>query len=189
MKSLIQRVLVFMLLVSLAFLLFDSPILGRLLYPLQYEDVIVQYANRHELDPSLVAAVIRVESNYRPQAVSRKGARGLMQVLPTTGEWILRMQGTPLPLEQVEEQLFEPEFNISLGTWYLAFLTRKFEGDKAKILAAYNAGQGQVDAWLEQGVWDGTYENRDQIPFAETRDYLGKVEKAQIRYRSYYNLP
>jgi soluble lytic murein transglycosylase len=184
-----NRVLVYLLLVCLVFLLIDSPILGRLLYPLQYEDLIVHYANRHKLDPSLVAAVIRVESNYRPQAVSRKGARGLMEVLPTTGKWILRMKGTPLSLDQVEEQLFVPEFNISLGTWYLAFLTRKFDGEKAKILAAYNAGQGQVSAWLEQDVWDGTFENRDQIPFAETRDYLGKVKKAQIRYRRFYNLP
>jgi hypothetical protein len=118
-----------------------------------YGDVIFAAAKKHGLNPELVAAVIRAESAFDPRAVSRKGARGLMQLMPATG----RRYG----LRPAE--LFEPERNIDAGVRYLAFLAKRFNGDLPKILAGYNAGEGSVDRY------------RGVPPYRETQGYVKRI--------------
>ncbi|HWG57216.1 MAG TPA: lytic transglycosylase domain-containing protein, partial [Gaiellaceae bacterium] len=115
----------------------------RVRYPLRYEHIIRAHAENYRLEPQLVAAVIYQESKFDPDAVSASGAVGLMQLLPSTGQGIADRTGgsawTP-------DDLKNPELNIRYGSWYLRHLLDKYE-DEALALAAYNAGQTNVDRW------------------------------------------
>lgn len=161
-----------------------TPYPWRLLYPLNYHQIIVKEARRAELDPSLVAAVINVESRWQADAVSRKGAKGLMQLMPTTAEWIADKTGQAVITEQ---DLFSPETNIRLGVCYLADLLAQFGNDETLALAAYNGGRGNVKNWLEDGIWDGSQDRIEAIPFGETRRYVLKVEAQRKIYSRIYN--
>lgn len=152
----------------------------RFLYPIDYQAEITNYAGENRLDPFLVAAVIQVESNFRPGVVSQKGARGLMQLMPETACWIGAQMGDG-PVEP--DKLFVPEVNIRLGTWYLANLYKEFGDRGPAVLAAYNAGRGNVRQWLETGQWSGELDDWHQIPFAETRDFVRRVTIARDFYR------
>ncbi len=151
-------------------------------YPLVYPEQIEASASEFELDPYLVAAVVHCESGSNPNAVSGAGAIGLMQVMPDTGEWIAEK----LSLANYQtEQLYQPEINIRLGCWYLRFLSDRYQADRVKYIAAYNAGQGNVDDWLDTPDYtkDGQLVN---IPFAETERYVEKVQRAYEKFKTLY---
>jgi soluble lytic murein transglycosylase len=120
----------------------------------------------------LLVAVIKTESNFKPQALSAKGARGLMQIMPETGRWVALQIGQ---IEFKVEQLDEPEVNICLGSWYLAELKREFYGNTILALAAYNGGRENVSRWLQQKQWVGELTDLDSLPFPETRQFIRKV--------------
>lgn len=168
-KGLKRRVF---LLVLLILLWFNHKDIARWLYPFPNQELIYYYADANRLDPLLVAAIIKTESNFDPRATSPKGARGLMQIMPQTGDWVNRqISGQPLP----PEQLFEVEKNISLGTWYLSNLSQEYKGDMVLSIASYNAGRGNVKNWLNEQHWTGERQTIDQIPFMETRQYIRRV--------------
>lgn len=145
----------------------------RLHYPLRYDEIVRGHAANYRLDPALLAAVIYQESKFDAQARSRAGAVGLMQLLPGTAEAIaLRTGGTAF----VSSDLLNPEINVRYGSWYLRHLLDKY-GDERLALAAYNAGQTNVDRWLSEG---------GEIAFAETRAYVDRVEKLKGVYRDRY---
>ncbi|MCG0276499.1 MAG: lytic transglycosylase domain-containing protein [Thermosediminibacteraceae bacterium] len=156
----------------------------RYLYPLRYEDYIIKYAAEYNVDPYLVAAVIKVESNFSPKAVSPKGAVGLMQIMPETAKWAAEQMGIQ---NFSSEEIFNPEMNIRIGTWYLAGLLKEFDGDTTIALAAYNGGRGNVREWIKRGVFDKS-NDLDSIPFSETRTFVYKVKKAYTWYRRLYKL-
>lgn len=159
--------------------------LARFSYPLAYRENIFRWADAEKLHPYLVAAVIRNESRFRPDATSSQGARGLMQVMPETGAWAAKQMGITFQANQ----LYQAEYNIRIGTWYLANLRREFGGDIVLALAAYNAGRGNVRQWLTDKRWTGEHATLDQIPFPETRLYVGKVLRDFERYRRIYGEP
>jgi soluble lytic murein transglycosylase len=148
---------------------------ARLAYPLPYRELIEQEALRFGFDPLFLAAVIHVESRFDPFAVSRRGALGLMQLLPETAAWAAG-----------PEELFHPATNVRLGTWLLADLRRSFRGDMVLALAAYNAGAGSVRQWLREGTVTSspasTGERIAAIPYPETRRF---VERVLVTYRIY----
>jgi soluble lytic murein transglycosylase len=148
----------------------------RLRYPLRYEQIVVGHAENYRLEPQLVAAVIYQESKFDADAESSSGAVGLMQLLPSTGQGIAdRTGGSRFRVAD----LYEPELNVRYGSWYLRHLLDKY-GDEALALAAYNAGQRNVDEWREHGVG---------IQFAETREYVERVDELrQIYARAYPQL-
>jgi soluble lytic murein transglycosylase len=147
--------------------------LERLRYPLRYEAILVSHARTYELDPALLAAVVYTESRFRADARSHAGALGLMQLLPDTGRAIaLRTGGDRF----VVSDLLDPEINVRYGSWYLRELRRKY-GDTATALAAYHAGQGNVDRWRERGV---------PVQFPETRAYVDNVLRLVPVYRRAY---
>ncbi|MFY9536511.1 MAG: lytic transglycosylase domain-containing protein, partial [Bacillota bacterium] len=138
---------------------------------------------KHDVDPFLITAVVRVESRFRPEAVSAKGAMGLMQVMPDTSNWIARELG----IQGFDtEMLYDPATNLDLGTWYLAFLFRECNGDLVCALGSYNAGRGNVSKWIEEKRWNGTEKDLDSIPFRETRDYVKKVLRLYNKYHEVY---
>lgn len=171
------------IMVALVAALFRTPQFGRLYYPYRYRPIIEENAERFGIDPLLVAAVIHVESKYDPNAVSRRGALGLMQVMPATARWIAPHVGID---EITDEMILDPEVNILLGTWYLSNLSWEFEGRLDVVLASYNGGRGYVARWLEEGTWSGRYEDRRNIPFPETREFVQKVRTAYDQYRRLY---
>ncbi|MBO8141739.1 MAG: lytic transglycosylase domain-containing protein [Firmicutes bacterium] len=176
------RVLWLALALFLAAALLVKPAL-RWLFPIQYAREIAAAAREADLDPFLVAAVVHAESGFRPRAVSVRGARGLMQLMPDTASWIAGQLGleTPHP-----DRLFEPELNLRLGAWYLQHLVGEFQGNELAALAAYNAGRARVSQWLADGTWDGRKDTLDRIPFAETRGHVRRVLFARDAYRWLY---
>lgn len=153
-------------------------------YPFEYRPTIYQNAAQHRLDPYLVAAMVRVESGWDPGATSRRGARGLMQVMPETGRWIAGQTG----LRSFDpDMLYNANFNLSQGCWYIASLRQEFGGAVVPALAAYNGGSQNVRLWLQQRKWDGQHTTVQQIPFPETRDYVTRVLTDQARYRRFYD--
>ncbi len=146
-----------------------------------YVPFINKYADENGLDPLLVASVINVESGFNPKAKSQMDARGLMQILPDTGKWIAER----MSIEYEEENLFDPEYNIRLGTHYLDYLIDHF-GDLDLAIAAYNGGIGNVQKWLEDRSVSTDGENLHNIPFEETNAYVRKVKDDLALYKLFY---
>lgn len=156
----------------------------RAQHPLEYAGLIVEYALKQELDPALVAAVILCESSYNPQAESRLGARGLMQLMEDTAAWVAHKLGEDSGYSF--DNLYDAETNIRYGTWYLGYLSRRFGGDATKIVCAYHAGQGNVDAWLANPQYSSDGVTLDTIPTRDTAAYASRVLRARDVYRKYY---
>lgn len=155
---------------------------GKLLYPLKYQDLIKTYSEQYQLDPYLVSAVIKVESSFRPEAVSHKNARGLMQITDRTGKW----GSEKLQLQNFDsEDLYRPEINIQIGCWYLSRLYQEF-GDTELVLAAYNGGSGNVTQWLKDSQFSSNGKSLDRIPFKETDRYVKKVKNSYVIYKRLY---
>jgi len=145
----------------------------RLRYPLRYETILTGHARNYDLDPALLAAVIYTESKFDADARSEAGAIGLMQLLPATARGIaVRTGGARF----VVSDLYVPELNVRYGSWYLRHLLDRY-GQERTALAAYHAGQANVDRWREQGVG---------IQFAETRYYVDRVEELKRVYARAY---
>lgn len=145
----------------------------RLWYPLSYEQIVRGHARNYRLDPALLAAVIYQESKFKADAKSASGAIGLMQLLPATAKGIaLHTGGSQFRVDD----LYNPELNVRYGAWYLRHLLTKY-GDEDDALAAYNAGQDNVDRWLRAGKG---------IQFPETRAYVRHVEELKEIYRRAY---
>jgi peptidoglycan lytic transglycosylase len=151
--------------------------------PLRHEDIIRQQAQDKNLDPSLIAGVIYVESRFRDQT-SHAGAKGLMQLMPDTADYIARKSGGTR-FEQGD--LADPQINIAYGSWYLRYLLERYHGNVPLALAAYNAGEGKVDEWWRDAADRGeNFSVADHIPFPETREYVTKVLDARGKYRREY---
>jgi soluble lytic murein transglycosylase len=151
--------------------------------PLRHDDIIRQQANDKNLDPSLIASVIYVESRFRDQT-SHAGAKGLMQIMPSTADYIARKSGGT---QFVQGDLADPQINIAYGSWYLRYLLEHYHGNTILALAAYNAGEGKVDEWWRNAAARGErFRVASHIPFPETRDYVSKVLDARRSYRREY---
>jgi soluble lytic murein transglycosylase len=165
------------------FILFDSTMVLKLMFPVNYKEEIKQSAEHYNVDPFLIMAIIQIESKYNPHRVSKKGAVGLMQVMPETAKWIIEKANFSV---MAKEYLDEPELNIALGSWYVNFLTKEFDHNLYAAIAAYNAGPGNVRKWLNEGIWDGKRETIENIPFGETRHYVQKVLYYHEKYQQIY---
>lgn len=176
---LVLMVLVLLLLLVLAF---DK--IERYLYPLEYSDIVNEMAEEYDLDPSFVFAVIHTESKFDANAQSSAQAKGLMQITDDTYRWALRRAGEQ---EGDSEDLFVPEINIRYGCYILTLLAEQFE-DTETVLAAYNAGQGRVQEWLENPAYSNDGKTLEKIPYEETAEYVRRVLTAQKRYQRLYQI-
>lgn len=141
-------------------------------YPEPHKEIVYAQARENGIDPLLVFAIIRAESKYENAAESPVGAKGLMQIMPETAEWIARQRGNN---DLDPNQLHDPFVNISMGCWYLANLSKEFNGQVPLVVASYNAGRGRVREWIASGVWDGNPDHIESIPYQETRNYVRSV--------------
>jgi soluble lytic murein transglycosylase len=150
--------------------------------PLRHDDIIRQQAADKNVDPALIAAVIYEESKFRDQT-SHAGARGLMQITPRTADFIAdRSGGTRFE----QDDLATPQINISYGTYYLRYLLDRYDGDDELAIAAYNAGETNVDRWIRAAGGQDNFDVDEDIQFAETRHYVRDVKQRRREYRENY---
>ncbi len=154
------------------------------MYPVTYSEYVQKYSELYNLDEHLVFSMIKAESGFNPNAVSPRDAKGLMQIIDSTGEWAAEKMNIK---DFKTAQLMEPETNIRIGCWYIARLLKQYNQDTELALAAYNAGSGNVSKWLkdESISKDGT--TLDRIPFEETRNYVNKINKYISMYKKLYD--
>jgi len=174
MKKLITA-LAFLLVVALCAIAFAMMVNVR--FPVRHMDAIT--ANAGELEPSLILAVIMAESSFRPYVESRVGAQGLMQIMPATAAEIAERMGKT---DFDPEDVWLPEVNIAMGSFYLNSLLNRYDGSVELALAAYNAGLGNVNRWLANPDYSQDGKTLDVIPFPETYNYLQRVARFQRIY-------
>ncbi len=176
-----KRIILLILCIILAFILIKPgyTLLMKALYPLRYDEHILTYSSKYDLDKYLVMALIKAESNYIYDAHSGV-ARGLMQITDETADWI----ATKLSLESFD--ILDPETNINMGCFYLSYLLDYYRDNEQLALASYNAGMGNVNKWLSDKEYSQSGETLDNIPFLETRQYIEKIEKNKEIYIKLY---
>jgi soluble lytic murein transglycosylase len=150
--------------------------------PLRHEDIIRQQAREKDLDPALIAGIIYEESKFRDQT-SHAGARGLMQITPATARFIARDSGGTA---FTHADLATPQINISYGSYYLRYLLRRYDGNEKLAVAAYNAGETNVNRWVARAGGPEEFDSTRDIPFKETRDYVRDVLQRRDEYREHY---
>ena len=154
----------------------------RLLYPLRFEERIQERSDQWELDPYLVASVIRQESVFVPHTRSPVGARGLMQVMPATGRALARLEG----VSYRASRLYDPGVSIRFGTRYLHQLLDQFASRPELALAGYNAGPHRVKDWTDMNMTIPAEVFIEEIPFTETRNYVKLILRNEMIYRRLY---
>lgn len=154
----------------------------KALYPLRYEEYILEYTKEYNLDEYLVMALIKAESNYIYDAHSGV-ATGLMQITDETANWIAEKMSIAFS----KEDIINPKTNINMGCYYLRYLLDYYNEDQSLALCAYNAGMGNVNKWLSDKKYSEDGKVLKQIPFEETRQYIEKIEKYKEIYTFLYN--
>ena len=165
------RLIIFLLIISA----FGICAVARL-FPLEYKENILYYSEEYDVSPSLIAAIIKAESNWQTDAVSSAGAKGLMQLSDTTFEWISGQN----------EDIFDPGTNIKYGTFYFSKLLAAYE-DEDTALAAYNGGSGNVDRWLLDSRYSKDGRTIDSTPYGETNRYIKKINIYEKIYDFIYD--
>lgn len=150
-------------------------------YKLEYTEYIKKYANEYNVDEYLIYAIIKAESNFEPNAESHRGAKGLMQLMYSTAEDIAKRINVNLN----EDNILEPDININLGTKYISMLIQKYNNTNL-ALAAYNAGSGNVDGWIEKGTLKSDGSDIENVPFTETNNYVRKILRDYEIYKNIY---
>ena len=152
----------------------------KYIYPKKYSEYVEFYAKEYNLDENLVYSVIKAESKFKEDAVSRRGAKGLMQIGDSTRDWAIE------ELEMNNADIFNPQDNIRIGCWYLNKLYKEF-GSLDLVIAAYNGGSGNVKKWLVDEEYSKDGESLHTIPFKETATYVEKVKHNYEMYEKIYN--
>lgn len=187
MKRLLKFLITLLILASIIFILFKvvkiDDIIMKKLYPLKYSEYVEKYAKEYNIDKYMVYAIIKAESNFNENAKSSSDAIGLMQIMEITAIETARK----MDLEVTEEDLFKPDLNINIGLKYFTYLLNNYNNNYPLAIIAYNAGMGNVDAWLKDGTIkeDGT--DIENVPFKETNNYVRKILRDYEIYKELYN--
>ncbi len=182
-KKLIIVIAIILLVIVFVFIL-KGKIL-KIIYPKTYKEIVSIYASEYNVEENLVFAVIKAESNFNKNAVSHKNAIGLMQIMEETAEDIATRYGIDLDDENIEESIANVQNNINIGTKYLSILLEKY-GNKEVAVAAYNAGTGTVDNWIEKEIIKADGSDIENIPYKETNNYVRKILRNYKIYQSIY---
>jgi soluble lytic murein transglycosylase len=174
-----RKLLFFVILIGLVM---HKPIL-KSYFILNYQPQIIAYSKNNQLNPALVSAIIFVESRFNAKAKSKKGALGLMQIMPATGKWVA---GQLEWRHFSRRDLLDPQKNLEVGSWYLAYLKRYFNENESLALASYNAGHRYVSKWLADRVWNGDMVKVERIPFPETKEYVLRINYLKWIYHYLY---
>lgn len=186
MGKIIKRMIILIFLLAIVFILFRvlkvQNIVLKNIYPMKYSEYVDKYAEENGLDKYMVYAIVKAESNFNPDVKSQSNAIGLMQLLEATA---IEMSNTIDNQAVTERELYEPEINIKLGTSYYAYLLEHYKGNNLLALTAYNAGMGNVDNWIKNGIIKSDGSDIENIPYKETNNYVRKILRD---YQMYYKL-
>lgn len=169
-----KTIIIGIIIVTIVFVIINitniQKLIQKKMYPKKYETEVSKYANKYDVDENLIYAIIKAESNFDETAVSRKNAKGLMQLMYDTA---VEVAGT-IGIEINEETILQPDTNINLGTKYLSILISKY-GNIEVAIAAYNAGSGNADNWISEGIIQADGSDIENVPFKETNNYVRKI--------------
>jgi soluble lytic murein transglycosylase len=176
-------VIAFIILILLFLVLKLEDIILRKVYPLKYSEYVEKYASEEELDPLLIYAIIKAESNFETNITSSSGAMGLMQLMDSTAREVTQKIGIAYPTKEI---LYDPETNILIGIKYYSMLIEKYDGNMLLALTSYNAGIGNVDKWIQAGTIKKDGSDIENIPFKETNNYVRKILRDYKIYQELY---
>ena len=182
MKKIYNKVILISILLLILVLCINYESIERKFYPIKYSNYVEQYSKEYDVDKYLVYSVIKTESKFNPEAVSSKGASGLMQITALTASWATK----ELKIEE-DIDIHDPKTNIMIGTWYLSRLEKEFDGDLHLLISAYNGGSGNVRKWLNSPKYSNDGKSLKSIPFKETSQYTEKVLRNYRKYKELYN--
>lgn len=186
MKILKKLIIAIIIIGALWFLLIKGfhidTVIMKKIYPQKYTTHVNMYAEQNQIDPLFIYAIIKIESNFDPNATSRSNAKGLMQIMPNTANEVI----AKLKIEKSEENtLYNPQINIQIGAYYFATLMQQYQ-NIGVALAAYNAGIGRVNEWIEQGIIKKDGSDLENIPYKETNMYVRKILNTYQIYQDLY---
>ena len=186
-KRLIKILIILIIILLLIFVLFRiirvQDIILKLIYPTEYSEYVEKYSEENDLDKYLVYAMIKAESNFDPTVKSASDARGLMQLMEETAV----ERSNIIADESVEVyDLYDPETNIRLGTSYLKYLIDLYDGNIVLAVTAYNAGLGNVEQWIKDGIIKKDGSDIENIPYQETSNYVRKILNNYQMYLKIY---
>lgn len=181
-RFLIGFLLIFIIIV-IFFGVFKNEIL-KVFYPLKYSEIVEKYAQDYDVEESLIFALIKAESNFKEEAVSHKDAIGLMQIMEETAIDVAKKYDISIDENDAKEDILNIDNNINIGTKYIAILLEKY-GNIEIAVAAYNAGIGTVDKWIEQGIIKADGTDIENVPYKETNNYVRKI---LVNYKMYKDL-
>lgn len=188
-KKNVKLLIIFLIIILLLILFGPIKIQNRILemmYPREYENFVSLYSKEYNVDENLVYALIKAESNFNPDAVSGKSAKGLMQIVDETAMDVAKALSLNISQEELIERLNDIDLNINLGTKYISMLLEKYE-NIALALTAYNAGIGTVDNWIEKGTIKSDGSDVENIPYKETNQYVRKILRDYDIYQKLYS--
>ena len=151
------------------------------IYKIDYSEYVEKYSEEYQVDKYLIYATIKAESNFNEEAISSKGAKGLMQLMQTTAEEI----AAKINIEITEENILNPDININIGTKYISTLIQKYQNIELS-LSAYNAGSGNVDKWIANGTLKDDGSDIENVPYKETNNYVRKILRDYEVYKKLY---
>ena len=182
MKKIWKILIVLIVIIVILFIVFKNKnTIMKSFYIIKYSEYVEKYSKEYDVDKYLVYATIKAESNFNEKAESKKGAKGLMQLMDSTGQEIAK--GLNMTIDN--DDLFEPEININLGTKYISKMLKKYNNIEL-ALAAYNAGSGNVDSWINTNKIKADGSDIENIPFKETNNYVRKILKDYRIYKELY---
>ncbi|WP_317320968.1 lytic transglycosylase domain-containing protein [Subdoligranulum variabile] len=182
-KRLLVLLLVLLVAGTVLFAAFQDKI-ERWEYPIEYSEYVTYYADKYDIDPLMLYAFIRTESNFNPKADSDAGARGLMQITEVTFDWI---KTKIAPTEDLTfEDLYDPETNIRFGSYFVSYCLLRYQDDLATAAAAYHSGWGTVDGLLSQAEYSADGKTLDHYPYPQMRLYVKKITSSYQRYQEIY---
>lgn len=186
MKNKKVLILIGLILVVFVFLLVFKDKILKIMYPKTYSEIVTIYEEKYGVEENLIYAVIKAESNFKSDAISNRGAIGLMQLMEETAKDVAKKADIEIDFDNVRNELLNPSNNINIGTKYLSQLLEKY-ANKEVALAAYNAGIGTVDKWIEEGVINKDGSDIENIPYKETNNYVRKILRDYNIYEKLYS--
>ena len=178
-KRKILLISVSLIILFVSVVVIKEKLLLKMFHPRFYKEYVETYSQEFEIDENLVYSIIKVESKFNKNAISRRAAKGLMQISDITRKWAEE------ELELVSVDIFDPETNIKIGCWYLNKLFKEFDSVDL-VIAAYNGGSGNVSKWLKNENYSKDGNRLNNIPFDETKNYLEKVKENYSVYKVLY---
>ena len=182
-KMIIGTVII-LLIITILFVIFKDKLL-KILYPKTYSEIVSVYAEEYDVEENLIYAVIKAESNFESQAVSNRDAIGLMQIVEETAIDVAKKNNIDIDTENIEEEILDIDNNINIGTKYLSTLLTQY-GNIEVALAAYNAGIGTVNNWIDKQIIKADGSDIENIPYKETNNYVRKILRDYRIYNELY---